>query len=388
MRILYVATDQTVPGTLGGSVHVQSVAEGLAALGHDVQVLVQKGGDWPAGPAAPAGSVRWTAMSPPFGRAELRWTRAGAVTGIGLAMRADVVIERYYNFGGEGVLAARRLGVPAVLEVNAPIVDYPGSPKARLDRALLFEPMRRWRERMCRATDLFVTPQASILPESVPAARVLEVEWGADTARFHPGATGPLPFTRDPQRILCVFAGAFRAWHGVAHFAEALARLHAAGDTRFSAVFIGDGPERARVHAIAGAVPGVTFTGAIPHAQLPACLAAADIGVAPFDPPAHGPLALGFYWSPLKIFEYMAAGLPVVAPGLPRLRALVEHDHEGVLYDPAAPAGIDAALVSLASASRRQAMGRAARDRAVRDYGWDAHCRALDARLRALRRTA
>ena len=40
-RVLYVALDQRVPGMLGGSVHVQSVAEGLAALGHDVHVAVQ-----------------------------------------------------------------------------------------------------------------------------------------------------------------------------------------------------------------------------------------------------------------------------------------------------------------------------------------------------------
>ena len=43
MRILYVAIDQTVPGTLGGSVHVTAVAEGLAALGHDVHVLAAPG---------------------------------------------------------------------------------------------------------------------------------------------------------------------------------------------------------------------------------------------------------------------------------------------------------------------------------------------------------
>ena len=43
MRILYVAIDQTVPGTLGGSVHVAAVAGGLAALGHDVHVLVTPG---------------------------------------------------------------------------------------------------------------------------------------------------------------------------------------------------------------------------------------------------------------------------------------------------------------------------------------------------------
>ena len=68
-RVLYVALDQRVPGTLGGSVHVQSVAEGLAALGHDVHVAVQSGGEWPAG------RVRWHQMAPPLGRAELRWMR-------------------------------------------------------------------------------------------------------------------------------------------------------------------------------------------------------------------------------------------------------------------------------------------------------------------------
>jgi hypothetical protein len=142
VRILYCALDQHVPGTLGGSVHVQSVAEGLAALGHEVHVATQAGGGWPTG------AVRWHAMGPPFGRQELRWMRTGAITDLGRRTQADVIIERYYNFGGEGVFAAARLGRPAVLEVNAPIVDYPGSPKHRLDRALVVEPMRRWRDRM------------------------------------------------------------------------------------------------------------------------------------------------------------------------------------------------------------------------------------------------
>ena len=46
MRILYCALDQRVPGTLGGSVHVQAVAEGLAALGHEVHTITG-GGDGP-----------------------------------------------------------------------------------------------------------------------------------------------------------------------------------------------------------------------------------------------------------------------------------------------------------------------------------------------------
>ena len=135
---------------------------------------------------------------------------------------------------------------------------------------------------------------------------------------------------------------------------------------------------------MARGVPGLTFTGVLPHAALPAVLASADIGVAPFDPSRHGPLRLGFYWSPLKIFEYMAAGLPIVAPALPRLRQLVEHGREGVLYDPQDPRGLERALVSLADPVVRRRIGAAARERVVRDFSWTAHCAALDARLRAL----
>jgi alpha-maltose-1-phosphate synthase len=381
MRILYVALDQRVPGMLGGSVHVQSVAEGLAALGHDVHVATQPGGTWPAGP------LTWHPLGPPLGRQQLRWMRTGTVTDLAREVQADLVMERYYNFGGEGVFAARRLGLPAVLEVNAPIVDYPGSAKARLDHALLVEPMRRWRDRICRAVDLFVTPSADILPPWVERRKVLEIEWGADVNHFRPDAPGPVPFTRDPSRVLCVFAGAFRSWHGVVHLTAALARLHRAGDTRFGGVLIGDGPERAAAERAAHDLPGVIFTGALPHEVMPAALAAANIGVAPFDPIKHAPLRLGFYWSPLKVFEYMAVGLPVVAPALPRLKKLVEDGVEGVLYDPKDPRGLDRAIVSLADPERRRRLGAAARARVVRDFSWAAHCAALDRRLRALRRS-
>jgi glycosyltransferase involved in cell wall biosynthesis len=390
MKILYAASDQTVPGTNGGSVHVTAVAEGLAALGHELHVLVSPGGALPAGP------VNWIALPPPLGRKELRWANSRAVRAIAQRIRPDVVMERYYNFGGEGIAAAAASGAVAVLEVNAPVIDYDGSLKRLLDRALLVEPMRRWRERICRRADLIVTPNAVVLPADTPREKVLQIEWGADTGRFGPGATGSAPFER-PAATVAVFAGAFRAWHGAIHLVTALRELQARGRTDIGAVFIGDGPELLHVREAAAGLPNVIFTGALPHAQLPACLAACDIGVAPFDLEAHRPLSLGFYWSPLKIFEYMAAGLPVVAPALDRIPELVGHNREGLLYDSAIPTGLPHALEALSDTALRVRLGRAARDRAVREYSWSAHCRALDAAMservdrrahRAVNRTA
>jgi glycosyltransferase involved in cell wall biosynthesis len=282
------------------------------------------------------------------------------------------------------MLAARATRARYVLEVNAPVVDYPGSPKARLDRALIVEPMRRWRERQVRAADLIVTPSADILPDWVPPERVLRLEWGADTARFRPDAVGDPAWRRRPGTTTAVFAGAFRAWHGAAQLVEAISLLRARGVEDIDAVLMGDGPERPAVESAAREVGGVTFTGAVAHERMPSSLAAADIGVAPFDVDRHPPLRLAFYWSPLKVFEYMASGLPVAAPGLPRLRALVEHGREGVLYEPATPAALAEALVALRDPDERARLGGAARERAEREYSWQAHCAALDAAFREL----
>jgi glycosyltransferase involved in cell wall biosynthesis len=383
MRILYSAIDQTVPGTTGGSVHVTAVAEGLAALGHEVHVLVAPGDEpFPSRPTS--NPVRWIAMAPPFGAKQLRWMRAGTVRRIVARLQPAVVMERYYNFGGEGVMAAAASGARTVLEVNAPVIDHEGSVKARIDRALIVEPMRRWRERICARADLIVTPSAAILPRGTPAHKIVRLEWGADTDRFRPDAPGAAPFER-PATTVAIFAGAFRSWHGAVNLVRAMRELHERGRSDIGAVFIGDGPELAAVQDQSSDLPNIAITGAVPHTVMPACLAAADIGVAPFEIGAHRPLSLGFYWSPLKIFEYMAAGLPVVAPAVDRLPSLVADGREGLLYDPAQPSALADALVSLTDPALRRTLGRAARERAVREYSWRAHCVALDNAIANLR---
>jgi glycosyltransferase involved in cell wall biosynthesis len=380
MRILYSAIDQRVPSYDGGSVHVTSVAEGLAQLGHDVHVLASPGSDAP-----PLGAATWSPIAPPFGSRRLRLLRAGAVLAAARAFKPDVIMERYYNFGGEGVLAARRIDAMAVLEINAPVSDYPGSTKRIIDKCLVIEPMRRWREWQCQSSHLIVTPSIRIVPPQVPAAKIFTTEWGADTVRFRPDASGDVPFQRNPGDTIVVFAGAFRAWHGAVHLVHAIRRLHARGRSTFKAVLVGDGPELPRVRRAAEGIDGIVVLGAVPHSEVPAILAAADIGAAPFDVQAHPSLAHEFHWSPLKIFEYMSSGLPVVAPRIERIAKLVCDGTDGILYDGADPDGLADALERLADPTLRRRLGTSARAHAVREFSWEAHCRGLQDAIQAAR---
>jgi glycosyltransferase involved in cell wall biosynthesis len=82
----------------------------------------------------------------------------------------------------------------------------------------------------------------------------------------------------------------------------------------------------------------------------------------------------------------MASGLPVVVPAIDRIATLVGHNREGLLYDTAIRTGLPHAFEALTDPALRGRLGRAARERALREYSWAAHCRALDAAMtRALK---
>jgi glycosyltransferase involved in cell wall biosynthesis len=87
------------------------------------------------------------------------------------------------------------------------------------------------------------------------------------------------------------------------------------------------------------------------------------------------------------VFEYMASGLPVVAPAIDGMTRIVADGVEGLLYDPSAPGALADALERLADAGVRRRLGAAARARAVAEFSWAGHCARLDdAMARALAR--
>jgi len=371
VKILYVASDQRVPGNTGGSVHVLEVARGLARRGHEVHAVVRRS------PGAPDSEsfdgvtwhrIDWWPRARYF-RFRAR-TRVGAIAD---RLAPAVVMERYYNFGGEGILSAAERGLPGLLEVNSPVVDHPGSLKAALDAVLVLRPLRRHRERLCRDAGALVSPLAEIVPEHARHKTEI-VSWGADVDAFHPSRRSEAVRQRlgVPEGAVAVlFSGSFRPWHGVRVLEDAARRLRDRDDLFF---VLAGGPSRGEGTGFRG-----RHLGSVPYDRMPELVASADVGVAPYDTARLRQLQLGFYWSPLKIFEYMASGLPTVTIPRPPLTEIVRAGEEGLHFREADPAALADALVRLADDPvRRLRLGESARSRVVERYSWARHCEQLE----------
>ncbi|MEO5760910.1 MAG: glycosyltransferase family 4 protein [Vicinamibacteria bacterium] len=377
MRILYVASDQTLPGATGGSVHVHEVSEALAKRGHEVHAVV-----WDRGETVTVSDVytvhriQWTP-----GHRFFRFRARPAIDGLIAKLKPDVVMERYYNFAGEGIHAAEAAALPSLLEVNSPVIDHPGSFKGVLDRLMITRPLRRYRERMVRSASALISPVREIVPEfAYPKTHL--VTWGANVEAFHPSRRSEArrkSWGARPETCVVLFSGSHRPWHGVETL-QAAARLLKA---REDIVFVLAGGDEAGVP--------IDFRGRllgrVPYQGMAEVTASADISIAPYNRSKLKSLALGFFWSPLKIFEAMASGVPVITLDIPPLNEIVRCDQEGIFFKENDPADLARAITELADdPQKRREMSMKARERAPL-YSWDAHARQIESILEGLSQT-
>jgi glycosyltransferase involved in cell wall biosynthesis len=125
--------------------------------------------------------------------------------------------------------------------------------------------------------------------------------------------------------------------------------------------------------------------GTVSYERMPQIVAASDVGVAPYDTRRLRQLRLGFYWSPLKVFEYMACGLPTVTIPRAPLSEVVRDGEEGLHFREADPADLARVLVRLAGdRGLRARLGGKARARVVERYSWARHCEQLESLMGGL----
>ena len=373
MRVAYVCADPGVGvfGRKGASVHAQAVLREFEAMGAEVHLLAVRTGDQPP---SGLGSVQVHPLpdvtrGEPAAREISARASDAAVAGVLDDLHAeapfDLVYERYSLWGRTATAWAAARGVPSVLEVNAPLVQEQAEHRHLIDRAGAETVARRALSAatavVCVSDD--IAAWARTLARD--PGRVHTVPNGVDVDLVTPSPRPPTPATGAPFTV--GFVGTLKPWHGVETLVAALGIL-ATDDRSYRLLLVGDGP---RADALldqareAGVDDLVEATGAVDHDAVPALLHRIDVATAPY------PAAEGFYFSPLKVYEYLAAGLPVVASRAGQVDQALDGGRLGVLVEPGDPAALAEAIASLRSdLHRRTVLGRAARERAARAHTW------------------
>jgi len=373
MRVAYVCTDVGVPvfGRKGASVHVQAVIRALVRDGAEVHLLAARLGGAPPDDLAEV-QVHTLPVErsddPADDEAAAQRADAAARTVLdGLHEEAgiDLVYERYSLWGRTGTAWATRHGVPSLLEVNAPLIDEQATHRILHDRpaaeAVAVQAFSAGSAIVCVSEGVAAWARS----RSNDPSRVHVLTNGVDTSRVRPSGRPAAPASGTPFTV--GFVGTLKPWHGVETLIEAVADL-AAFDPSYRLLLVGDGPQARSLREQAeraGISHAVRMTGSIDPADVPDLLASMDVAVAPY------PALKDFYFSPLKVTEYLAAGLPTVASRIGPLPELLDQGRAGVLVPPGDPVALAAAIRALrADPARRDALSVTGRHRAVSGYEW------------------
>jgi glycosyltransferase involved in cell wall biosynthesis len=390
MKVLYLSTDPGIDltGQCGGSIHIRSFVRSLADLGHEVAVVCSSVSNGRRverklrAMVRPAPLASWNRSlarcirggnsllgravreHPDLVRILHNFTFARIASAVARDTAPDFVYERSSLWGWPGVRLARAHAIPHVLEVNAPLAR-----EQQRYRGLTFPALARAVERLVwRRADLVIGVSEPLRPylqgAGVRAEDIRILPNGVDTSLFR----SDVP--REPARrrlnlegrFVIGFAGSLKPWHGVDWLLAAFEQLRQT-DSTAHALIVGDGPLRQSLEEQAsnrGLRGTVTFTGAVDHEAMPDYLAAMDVAVAPY------PALDDFYYSPLKLFEYMAAGRAVVASRVGQVAQILADGETGLLCEPGNSASLVYCIRRLRSdAALRQELGRRAREASV-----------------------
>lgn len=354
MRIAYISLDPGIPifGTKGASVHVQEVVREFLALGHEVTVFTTRKGKEVPADLADLPVREYKIGTKDAAERELAQQQITAEMVANVAeWGADFVYERYSLFST--VLADTAL--PGVLEVNAPLID-----EQKTHRVLVNEDQAQAAlSRQTQAASAVVCvsdPVRDWVLTHVPTAKAHTVPNGVSVNRIQPSpeAAGSPVVT---------FVGTLKPWHGVSDLIEAAAQAQQDWQLRI----IGDGPEREALETLAQELGvQVDFRGAVVPENMPTEIAGSAMGIAPYPAASN---SSEHYFSPLKVYEYLAAGLPVVATEIGQIPELI--DGAGLLVPGSDSAALAAAIDHLvADPATRAHMGSTARKLAVQKHSW------------------
>jgi len=368
--IAYFAFDQFIPSEHAGFVHTFSIVKALKDIGNDVVLY-----------GIPSGFNLFNILKWQYVYKGIRVNYTRFIVSFKLKYRIfsllntisyrrilnllkeqnpDVIHERFHVPNPHSIKICEKLKIPKVLEVNSLYIEegvYTGRAReiALDQRKKLFE--------QCKAI-ITQTETLKCMIEKLTDKPIYVIPNGVDTEKFRPDV-----YYGDVKKelgindeVVVTFVGSFKKWHGVDQIPKIAKRFE-----RSKVKFLLIGSGELFEHVKRTRADNMILLGAKPHDEIPKYLALSDILIAPFNDEYFK--GFGFWWNPVKLFEYMSSGKPVVSYDYEEVRKIVRD--AGLL---AKPGDLDDFIKKLKhlieDEDLRREMGRKGRDIAVKEYDW------------------
>jgi len=279
----------------------------------------------------------------------------------------DLIHESLASLNIWSLHLLRDVRAPYLLEVNSPLVEEMGNK--------LLRSAARWiRESQFKKCDGIIT-QTNTLRKIVSKFTdkpIFVVPNGADTRKFAPDKFSEKVRGKyaSKDEVLITFIGAFKKWHGVHQIPKIAERL-LGKHKNVKFLLVGGGPMYGAVKRMCERLRDkVTLPGVMESERIPEILASSDILIAPFDTSGYRALEkYGFWWCPVKLFEYMASGKPIVSYDFEEVRNIVRG--AGLLI---MPGNLDQFIKNLETLIKdetlREKLGKKGRKIADKKYSW------------------
>jgi glycosyltransferase involved in cell wall biosynthesis len=388
VRILYISSRLNADD--GSSVHGREFVRALAEEGHEVVTHPPISGRAPAGRSRPILLRVWNRLTrvartidPRLAqlmaivqgyvtsRKAVNWIRAHV-----LRKPVDIVVCRGVLYDFTPNLLRRHVTCPMIVEINAivetEVIAVTGRPPRRLTV---------WADHKTREpADALAVVSNEIKAHLIARGETRPIAVarnGVDLERFRPDSAARCELRAShglTDTVTVGYLGSFKRWHGLSDSLRVLERLVAQGlPVRF--VAIGSGSDRAKFEAECrsrGLSAHVTVLPGVPHDEVARVLQMIDVALMTY------PKIEPFYFSPLKMYEYLACGVPVVASALGQITEVLQSADMGRLVEPEDIDGFTGAVADLVSNhDLRARLGVTARQWAEHNCSWRQNARTV-----------
>jgi glycosyltransferase involved in cell wall biosynthesis len=371
---VYMLYDLRLEGHGAGTTHTMELFENLKKIGDEVNLFV---------PAKPKDAA-------PYKRADISYLpilNIPLLRGVSYQLvlflyyllyrmkhtKPDFIYSRISLFTISPLILSKFLKIPYVVEINGLGID---EMKLSNTSKLIIQIFKVNEKLNYKHAEKIIAVTKGVKEGikklyNIPDEKIIVIENGANTDLFKPidqkEARKELKFNQDANYVC--FVGNLAPWQGVEYLIQSTPLiLKEMPNIRF--LIVGDGQmkeELINLAAKTGVSDKFIFTGAVPYEEVPKYINASDVCVAPFVRARNERIGL----SPLKIYEYLSCGKPVVSSRIPNLE-FIELNNAGILVEPENPEELAKAIIKLLKEEKlREEMGRNGREYVVKYHSWE-----------------